>query len=318
MLSDGVLPIIIIVVTSLYVYLLIKYVVQFGIKNFEIGSIYNGSNNWLNIGPLQAYTSILYILILALALHYFYYHAIKAGTISGSSNSGNTLILIIALSFMILFIELFHIIMLKIKGINLITDEIIFLCLIILILALSFIEAYRKRLGYSWKDYRVLATIVLCIVCIFSFMEATTLYYDDPHFLLFTGVYVFLACMLYVYYLPISLKKVKTHDDDKTLKSVIMWWRVLSTSTLFSILLWPQYIVEGQYYFNNNLLKTKDFFYKLLFPLMICLLSYTDYSDKTIITELPLPLLPLPLPETPLQNSVMMTGFPYRTSAPIY
>jgi len=310
MLSDGVIPIII-VLTSIYVYVFLEQTFRGG-TNFNIGYIYDNSFTG-GLITLRVYISILYILILGLALHYFCY-----GTISGS-NSGNTLL--IAVSFVILFFELFRIIIItnimKQSKENNLHAEKISLCLIILILALSFTEAYRKRLGYSWKDYRVLATIVLCIVCIFSFMEATTLYYDEPHFLLFTGVYVFLACMLYVYYLPISLKKVKTHDDDKTLKSVVMWWRVLSTSTLFSILLWPKCIVEGQYYFNDNLLKTKDFFYKLLFPLMICLLSYTDYSDKTIITELPLPLLPLPLPETPLQNS-LMTGFPDRTSAPIY
>jgi hypothetical protein len=106
---------------------------------------------------------------------------------------------------------------------------------------------------------------------------------------------------------------------------VLKLWRALSTITLLSII-----ILEYTHSLNaaktskneisnskiiGEIFKPNRFFFKLLFPLVICVLSYQDYSDKTAIT-----LLPSPSPETLLHGSVtppLTMGFPYRTSAPV-
>jgi hypothetical protein len=104
------------------------------------------------------------------------------------------------------------------------------------------------------------------------------------------------------------------------MKVVLKLWRALSTITLLSI-----FILEFIRPFytpslnapktTEGIFKPKAIFFKLLFPLVICVLSYQDYSDKTAIT-----LLPSPSPETLLHGYVtppLTMGFPYRTSAPV-
>jgi hypothetical protein len=103
------------------------------------------------------------------------------------------------------------------------------------------------------------------------------------------------------------------------MKVVLKLWRALSTITLLFIFIlefiWPFYSSINAPQKTEEIFKPKAIFFKLLFPLVICVLSYQDYSDKTAIT-----LLPSPSPETLLHGSVtppLTMGFPYRTSAPV-